>query len=61
MVCAEFPIELKFHFSPMVNIFFPIRQKILKFEEVMEYLIRYVKFEMRAASFYVNDLSYFQQ
>ena len=29
----------------MENIFFPIRSQILKFEEVMEYLIHYFTFE----------------
>ena len=40
-------------------IFFSIRWQIIKFEEVMKYLIHCVKFEMRTALFYVNDLSYF--
>ena len=51
VVCTEFTMGSKFHFSLMENTFF------LKLIEVMEYLIIS---EIRIASFYVNHPSYFK-
>ena len=61
MVDAEFPVSSKFHFSRWKIYFaqFIFIDKYLQFKEI-EYFIRYVKFELAPALFYVNSL-YFQE
>ena len=45
VVCANFPLGSKFHFSKWKTYFTQFIDKFLKFEE-MEYLIHHVKVEM---------------
>ena len=61
VVCTEFPMGLKFHFSKWKIHFsqFIFIDKYLKFKEI-EYFTLYIKFEMWPVLFYVNSLR-FQQ
>ena len=52
-ICAEYPVNSKFH-VPKCKTYFPqFINKFLKIEEV-EYIIYYVKFKMWLTLFYVN-------
>ena len=62
VVCTEFPVRSKFHFSQWkihFSRFFIFIDKYLKFKEI-KYFIHYIEFEIWPALFYVNSL-YFQQ
>ena len=57
VLCAEYPISSKFHFSKWKTYFSQFIDDFLKIGEV-EYLIHHAKFNIWPASFYVNSLCF---